>query len=143
MQDVLPGATSAGFGSGTNIASLVPTATALVGAPPLDIIQLALTSPHRALATCLFGVGLPSGLFRQLRAPGPSLSDANSVGTVREWRIKVPKSCVLGAKGIAWQVGADVVIGGLAGVMLWRNLVVGFETVVTWRCEYGWLLFCW
>lgn len=37
----------------------------------------------------------------------------------------------------------DLVIPGLGALMLWRNLVLSFETTVTWRCEYYILLLCW
>lgn len=148
VMDALPGVTSAGFNSGTNIAALVPTALALIGAPPLDIVQLALLSPHRALAISLFGVGLPAGLFRQLT---PALSSLREDGhahlprSVREWRHPVPAPSGFGLKGggVLVTVMADFLIMAFAGVMLWRNLVVSFETVVSWRCEWYILLFCW
>jgi hypothetical protein len=73
--DKLPSDLAAGNSSGSNIASLVPTIAALIGAPPMDLVQMALLSPHRALATCCFSIGLPSGLFRQLKPMLPRLGD--------------------------------------------------------------------
>ena len=49
--DLLPSDTTAGFQSGGTIAGLVPTILALIAASPLELVQLALLSPHRALAT--------------------------------------------------------------------------------------------
>ena len=141
--------TALGFSSGTNIAALVPTALALIGAPPLDIVQLAFLSPHRAFAVSLFGVGLPSGLFRQLRPALSSLREDNHAHLprrAREWRHPLPRPTGFGLKGggvVAMRILIDILILALAGVMLWRNLLVNFETVVSWRCEFSMLLFCW
>lgn len=53
--DSLPSDTAAGFQSRGTVAGLVPTILALIAASPLEPVQLALLSPHRALATVCFG----------------------------------------------------------------------------------------
>ncbi|KAE9407535.1 hypothetical protein BT96DRAFT_1014091 [Gymnopus androsaceus JB14] len=124
MDNISP-ADSAGMSAGSTIASLLPTILALVGAGPIELVQLAFASPIRAAATCLFGVGLPSGLFRQLRT--------SSHAPIGEFEMSESRDPVV----------ADIIIVGLAGIMLWRNWVIGSITMVTFRCEYSWLLFCW
>ncbi|KAL9117363.1 MAG: hypothetical protein Q9187_006101 [Circinaria calcarea] len=142
--DGLPSDVAAGMQSGANIASLVPTILAIVGAAPLDLVQLAFISPHRAAATCMFGVGLPSGLFRQLQMHLPHLADKKtSDPRTRQWLIPVRKPNRRGSSQIARTLVIDAAILALAGVMIWRNVAVGLQTVVTWRCEYSWLLICW
>jgi len=42
-----------------------------------------------------------------------------------------------------FRIALDVLILCLAALMLWRNWRVGTMTMVTWRCEYRWLLFFW
>jgi hypothetical protein len=101
-------------------------------------------SPHRAVATCLFGIGLPSGLFRQLQVRLPNLADKKiNEPEKREWVVPVPKSIRKDRLHLLKTVLIDVVIVSLAAIMLWRNTIVCFQTVVTWRCEYSWLLICW
>lgn len=146
----IPTGYSAGMQAGGNIASLVPTTLALIGAPPLELVQLALVSPHRAVATCAFSIGLPSGLFRQLRPVIKRLSDRDSdAPKVRKWTLYLPMATGTAGAGkgfwmsFATIVAVDVVTLALAGVMLWYNWRVTNATMVTWRCEYGWLLFCW
>ncbi|KAI9756644.1 MAG: hypothetical protein M1815_003185 [Lichina confinis] len=60
-------ATKAGMAAGTSIAALIPTILVLVGAGPSELIRLSFMSPIRAIATCLFGVGLPSNLFEHIQ----------------------------------------------------------------------------
>ncbi|KAL9120449.1 MAG: hypothetical protein Q9187_002996 [Circinaria calcarea] len=142
--DGLPSDISAGMQSGANIASLVPTILVIVGAAPLDLVQLAFISPHRAAATCMFGVGLPSGLFWQLQVHLPHLADKKtSDPRTRQWLIPVRKPSRRGSSQLARTLLIDAAILALASVMLWRNITVGLQTVVTWRCEYSWLLTCW
>jgi len=134
--------------SGSNIARLVPTITALIGAPPLDLVQMAILSPHRALATCCFSIGLSSGLFRQLKPLLPRLGDKiEHEPKVREWVFQLPTS-----SSEKWQSGwrntlvrllIDVLMLGLAALMLWCSWKITTETMVSWRCEYGLLLFLW
>lgn len=146
--DNTPADLMAGMQSGGSIASLVPTILALIGAPPLDLVQLAILSPHRALATCCFSIGLPSGLFRQLRPLTQGLAEKKEEEpTVREWVFQVPKSSSRKKKA-RWRkalvrVSVDVTMVGLAAVMLWYNWKINTEIMITWRCEYGWLLFAW
>ena len=146
--DNLPSDLSAGMQSGGNVASLIPTILALIGAPPLDLVQLAMLSPHRALATCCFSIGLPSGLFRQLRPLTNGLAEKIAEEPkVREWVFQVPHS-VASKSRAGWRNGVvraavDAVIIGLASVMLWYNWKISTQIMITWRCEYGWLLFSW
>lgn len=148
VMDRLPSDITSGMSSGSNIASLIPTIAALIGAPPMELVQMGLFSPHRALATCCFSIGLPSGLFRQLRPLLPSLGDKlDRKPNMREWIWQLPM-----ASSERWQyswrnvlirVMTDVIILGLAGVMLWYTWRINTETMVTWRCEYSVLLFLW
>ncbi|KAI9652093.1 MAG: hypothetical protein M1831_007226 [Alyxoria varia] len=148
--------TASGYNSGTNIAALVPTAMAIVGAPPMDIVRQALMSPHRGVAVAMFGIGLPVGLFRQLGVDATAWDSSD--GRVREWRrparMRLAKGLGASAGGAAWYsvrvmdstIGAvvvDLLIMAFAGLMLWRNLVVTFETMVSWRCEWYILVFIW
>ncbi|KZP30841.1 hypothetical protein FIBSPDRAFT_814637 [Athelia psychrophila] len=147
IYDGLDSASQAGLSAGTSIACLLPTILALVGAGPIELIQLAFASPIRAIATCMFGVGLPSGLFRQLRTgaqPSGGHSDmrATEDPRVRKWQIYIARPHA-SKFDIARRILADGVIVTLAGVMLWRNWVIGSVTMITFRCEYSWLLFCW
>jgi hypothetical protein len=101
-------------------------------------------SPHRAIATCLFGIGLPSGLFRQLQVRLPTLADKKiNEPQKREWVVAAPTSKRKGRLNMVKTIFIDVLIVSLAAIMLWRNTVVCFQTMVTWRCEYSWLLICW
>ncbi len=133
MLRTLPADVIAGYQSGGNIAALVPTILALVGAPPLELVQLAFVSPHRALATCLFGIGLPQGLFRQLRPKMQELSNVDHEH-LRErcWNIPVTVPGKSDLKRVISSLAADTLILGLGSMMLWRNWVVGSEVVITW-----------
>jgi len=114
------------------------------GAAPLDLVQLAFVSPLRAFATCVFGAGLPVGLFRQFQAHLPHLADKKpDEPTSREWIIPVPKPNKTGKFRLFKTLMVDVAIVALACVMVWRNVALSLQTVVTWRCEYSWLLLCW
>lgn len=147
--DALPSDLTAGFQSGGNIASLVPTILALIGAGPLELVQLALLSPHRALATCCFSIGLPSnGLFRQLKAIGHGFSEKiEKEPRTRRWHFTLPaprrNKARFGVRNAVVRALVDVIVVVLASVMLWYNWQVNTRTMVTWRCEYGWLLFAW
>ena len=146
--DGMPSDVAAGFQSGGNIASLVPTILTLIGAGPMELVQLALLSPHRALATCCFSIGLPAGLFRQLRPIGQGFSEKiDEAPREREWQFSIPTP-EPGTRKFAWRnaiirILIDACILILAGVMLWFNWRINTMTMVTWRCEYGWLLFAW
>ncbi|MCJ1474034.1 hypothetical protein MMC13_002692 [Lambiella insularis] len=61
----------------------------------------------------------------------------------RQWIIPVPKSKRNSGWLLAKTLTTYLVILLLAGVMIWRNVAAGQQTVVTWRCEYAWLLICW
>lgn len=146
--DEIPSDIAAGFQSGGNIASLVPTILALIGAGPMELVQLALLSPHRALATCCFSISLPASLFRQLRPIGHGFSEKlDKAPRVREWQFRIPTPKP-GSRKFAWRnaiirILIDICILALAGLMLWFNWQINTRTMVTWRCEYGWLLFAW
>ncbi|KAF2815757.1 uncharacterized protein BDZ99DRAFT_514403 [Mytilinidion resinicola] len=112
----------ASLGTGTSIAALLPTILALIGSPPLELVQLALVSPHRALATCCFTIGLPSGLFRQLRPLHTQLSNPNPrEPRVREWTIPLPSLSDKEWHNIIAKIAIDALIMTLASIMLWRN----------------------
>lgn len=146
--DGLPSDTAAGFQSGATIAGLLPTILALIAAPPLELVQLAFLSPHRALATACFGIGLPAGLFRQLRATGTSLTDFKpNAPQTREWIFRLTPTRDSTnrrrweAAGIS--IVVDALVLGLAAVAVWFNYRVSSRVMITWRCEYGWLIFMW
>lgn len=101
-------------------------------------MEIFFSSPLRAVAMCVFGIGLPSGLFRQL--PPESVRRVSSSCMVTRL-IHVRQRTTL--RGVLGRILADLVILTLAGVMLWRTWLVGSITMVTFRCEYSWLLFCW
>ncbi|KAK0447774.1 hypothetical protein EV421DRAFT_1901137 [Armillaria borealis] len=138
IMDSITNSQSAGLSAGASISALLPTVLALVGAGPIELIETFFSSPLRAVAMCVFGIGLPSGLFRQL-PPKPVQRVAPS-RTVT-WLIHVRQRTSL--RGVLGRILADLVILTLAGVMLWRTWLVGSITMVTFRCEYSWLLFCW
>lgn len=91
-----------------------------LGAGPIELVQLGFASPIRAVATCLFGIGLPSGLFRQLRTSvhGTEMQEHRNP-CARQWHIFIPRHTTKG--DIARRVFADMAIVGLSGVMLWRK----------------------
>jgi len=146
--DNLPSDITAGFQSGGAIAGLVPTILALIAASPLELVQLALLSPHRALATVCFGIGLPSGLFRQLRATSTSLTDTKpNDPKTREWKFCLPPK-VSATKRPRWRdagltLVVDALILALAAVAFWFNHRVSSRVMITWRCEYNFLVFMW
>ncbi|KAJ6530560.1 hypothetical protein B0H19DRAFT_1273570 [Mycena capillaripes] len=149
IYDGLDSTSQAGLSAGTTIVCLLPTILALVGAGPIELIQLAFASPIQAIATCMFSVGLPSGLFRQLRtgstahpSGGHSDMSATEDPCVRKWQIYIARP-LASKRDIARRILADSIIVTLAGVMLWRNWAIGLVTMITFRCEYSWLLFCW
>lgn len=140
--------TAAGFQSGGTIIGLVPTILTLIAAPPLELVQLAILSPHRALATVCFGIGLPSGLFRQLRATSTSLIDTKpNEPETREWTFRLLSK--VSATKRPWWRGAkftlvvDAIILGLAAGAIWFNHRVSSRVMITWRCEYGSLVCMW
>ncbi|KAI9876281.1 MAG: hypothetical protein M1830_006880 [Pleopsidium flavum] len=140
-------AAKAGMSAGSNIAALIPTMLALIGGSPFELVRLAFLSPFRALATCLFGVGLPTNLFAQLqRHPQPSSSapiefPASVHHGVLQFAflLSVPRR----RRTVVFRIALDVSILFVAAIMLWRNWRVGTTTMVTWRCEWRWLLFYW
>lgn len=146
--DALPSDTAAGYQSGGAIAALLPTILALIAASPLELVQLAFLSPHRALATACFGIGLPSGLFRQLRATSTSLTDSKpNAPRTREWKFRLPAARTATTrqrwKDAGLTLFVDVLVLGLSAVAVWFNYRVSSRVMVTWRCEYGWLVFMW
>ncbi|KAK0207030.1 hypothetical protein DFS33DRAFT_1318558 [Desarmillaria ectypa] len=138
IMDTISGAQSAGLSAGASISTLLPTVLALVGAGPIELIETFVSSPLRAVAMCVFGIGLPSGLFRQL-AP-KTVHHVSSSRTIT-WFIHFRQHISL--RGVLGRILADLVILALAGIMLWRTRLVGSITMVTFRCEYSWLLLCW
>jgi hypothetical protein len=146
--DNLPSDSAAGFQSGGAIAGLLPTILALIAASPLELVQLAFLSPHRALATACFGIGLPSGLFRQLRATDTSLNDSKpNTPQTREWTFHLPSVRATVSRKSWRDAGVTIIIDalilGLCAVSVWYNYRVSSRVMVTWRCEYGWLVFMW
>jgi len=144
VYDHLSSAYIAGLSSGTSIAALLPTILVLIGSSPLELVQLALVSPHRALATCCFGIGIPKGLFRHVQPLYTQFSDANPLKpTEREWVFPLPPAGSKGWHKSLAKIAIDVVIITLASIMLWRNYIINSYTMVPWRCEFSLLLFAW
>lgn len=146
--DNLPSDTAADNQSGNAMAALLPTILALIAASPLELVQLAFLSPHRALATACFGIGLPAGLFRQLRATNTSLTDSKpNEPQTREWTFHLPTvrttTSRKGWKDPLLTMSIDLLILALSAVAIWFNYRVSSRVMVTWRCEYGWLVFIW
>lgn len=146
--DSLPADTAAGFQSGGAIAALLPTILALIAASPLELVQLAFLSPHRALATACFGIGLPSGLFRQLRATSSSLTDTKpSAPRTREWRFRLPPRRSVATRQSWRDAGltlvVDLLVLGMSAVAVWFNYRVSSRVMITWRCEFPVLIFMW
>ena len=116
----------------------------LVGFTPFELVQLALHSPHRALAASCFGFGLPNSLFRQLRPVHSSHSFSNaSQPTVREWKVFVPIISSNRWMNLLVKLTVDAVIVALAGIVMWRNWLITGSTMIPWRCEYTMMLFLW
>ncbi|KAK0491532.1 hypothetical protein IW261DRAFT_1556676 [Armillaria novae-zelandiae] len=136
--DSITSGQSAGLSAGASISALLPTVLALVGASPIELMEVIFSSPLCAVAMCVFGIGLPSGLFRQLH-PGPVQRISSSRTVTRSIHVRQRTT----RRGVLGTYLADLVILTLAGVMLWRTWLVGSITMVTFRCEYSWLLFCW
>ncbi|KAK0499547.1 hypothetical protein EDD18DRAFT_855383 [Armillaria luteobubalina] len=130
-------AQSAGLSAGAGISALLPTVLALVGASPTELMEVFFSSPLRAVAMCVFGIGLPSGLFRQL-PPGPVRCVSSSRTVMRLIHVRQRTT----RRGIPGRIVADLVILTLAGVTLWWTWLVGSITMATFRCEYSWLLLC-
>ncbi|KAL8957178.1 MAG: hypothetical protein Q9193_005484 [Seirophora villosa] len=141
IYDNIDEAFKASLSSGTNIASLLPTILVLIGSRPIELVELAFLSPHRAIAACCFTIGLPSSLFRQLRPL--RLHPLNSNVTelrVRERTVFLPSICRSRSGHLLTKLTVDLVIVTLLGIMLWRNIYVTSFTTVPWRCEYTYLL---
>ncbi len=123
------------------------TVAGLSGAGPNELVRLAFLSPLRALATCIFGIGLPSNLFSQLQRQPQSSGGEKFAFPVSVNRgvllFAFPISAPRRRRTAALRIVLDLVIVAIAGVMLWRNWRVGTMVMVTWRCEYRWLLFFW
>lgn len=51
--------------------------------------------------------------------------------------------CMFGGRRLVLEVLVEIAMVALAGVMVCETWTVGSEIMITWRCEYGFLLFCW
>jgi hypothetical protein len=102
-------------------------------------------SPHRALATCCFTIGLPVGLFRQLRPLHQQLAQTNPLAPrIREWTFNLSNlSRGHWKRHMLFKIIADLMIIALAGIMIWQNYGVNTYVIIPWRCEYTWLLIAW
>ncbi|KAI1909912.1 hypothetical protein LOZ12_003907 [Ophidiomyces ophidiicola] len=139
---------SLGTNIGSNIAGLLPTILVLIGAPPLELLQTAILSPHRALATCCFTIGLPVTLFRQLRPLDQQLAQLNPLDPrVRKWKFSLSSlskgPTKASKKHVLFKIVADMVILILTGIMVWKNISLNSYVMVSWRCEYSFLVIAW
>jgi hypothetical protein len=109
---------------------------------------------------CVFGIGLPQGLFRQLSA-FPSTQTQNhddddddgdtrtSQSRTRRWVVPIPTTLSIKEHELLWwrrtirAIFIDMLFIGLLAIMLWQNSSLGLRTMVTWRCDYSFLLICW
>ncbi|OXV10961.1 hypothetical protein Egran_01278 [Elaphomyces granulatus] len=130
---------------GGSISGLLPTILVLIGSPPLELIQTALLSPHRALATCCFTIGLPVTLFRQLRPLHQQLAHSNPLEPrVREWTFNLSSlSPGNRKKHLFFKIVADMLVLALAAIMIWQNYGVNSYVMIPWRCNSTWLVLAW
>ncbi|KAF4945979.1 hypothetical protein FSARC_14305 [Fusarium sarcochroum] len=125
---------------GTTILGLLPSIMAVTAAQPEDIVQLALISPHRAVAIAAFGIGINPNAFERLRPL------RHALGSTREIIWVVPLACL--TEPWSWRhatgkIIADALILGMASVMLWRNWTVNSAVLVQWLCESPLMVFMW
>jgi hypothetical protein len=117
----------------------------MTGSPPLELVQMAILSPHRALATCCFTIGLPVTLFRQLRPLHQQLAQSNPLAPrKREWTFNLSNlSKGNPKKHFFFKIVADALIIALAGIMIWQNFGVNSYVMIPWHCDYTWLVLAW
>jgi hypothetical protein len=119
----------------------------LPGVSPIEIIQLAFASPLQGLVMCVFGIGLPNNLFRQFssftdHSTRHQDAPASEELRVRQWTIPVPArqwQGVIKAKAVF----IDLIFLVLLGVMVWQTVSLNYSSVISWRCDYSFLLICW
>lgn len=112
----------------------------------MEIIKLAFASPLQGIVMCVFGIGLPNNLFRQFSSTDHPTQDLNTPTLeelrIRQWTIPVPTPHWQGVfKGKAFAV--DLAFLFLLGVMMWQTVTLNYSSVVSWRCDYPFLLICW
>ncbi|KAI1070121.1 hypothetical protein LB507_007941 [Fusarium sp. FIESC RH6] len=125
---------------GTTILGLMPSILIIAAAQPVDIVRLALVSPHRALAVSIFGIALSPSLFSRPTPWKSALRDKSET----TWDIELSRF----TKGSSWmhttlKVLADLIILSMASVALWQCWVINSATMVQWLCESPLLLFTW
>lgn len=96
---------------------------------------------------CVFGIGLPNNLFRQFSSSTDHSTrhqdtPASEELRVRQWTIPVPArqwQGVIKAKAVF----IDLIFLALLGVMIWQTVSLNYSSVISWRCDYSFLLICW
>jgi hypothetical protein len=125
---------------GTTILGLLPSIMLNAAAQPQDIVQLALISPLRGIATAAFTVGFSSGVFERLKPMG----FISTEDTEKTWNIPLAH---LGHewswKHFCFKILADVIIVTSAGIMLWQTWLVNSAVLVQWLCQSPLMIFTW
>ncbi|KAM7201714.1 hypothetical protein V8F33_003263 [Rhypophila sp. PSN 637] len=133
---------------GGTLAGLLPTILTLLAPPPVELVQLGLIAPHRAIALSCFSIGLPGGLFKRLgplreRRPATTLA-AEEGKVVVEWELQfsilsrtAPWRHVLG------KIIGDIIIVACTGVLVWRSWAINKAVMVPWKCETPVMAFSW
>lgn len=118
----------------------------MAGVSPIEIVKLAFVSPLQGIVMCIFGIGLPNSLFRQFSSTNHPTQDLNMLTSeelkVRQWIIPVATPRWQGAiRGKAFAI--DLALLALLSIMLWQTVTLNYSSVVSWRCDYSFLLICW
>ncbi|KAK4207309.1 hypothetical protein QBC37DRAFT_299017, partial [Rhypophila decipiens] len=128
---------------GGTLAGLLPTVLTLLAPPPVELVQLGLIAPHRAIALSCFSIGLPGGLFKRL---GPLRERPAEEGKdVVEWELQF---AILSSKTARWRhvlgktIG-DIIIIACTGVLVWRSWAINKAVMVPWKCERPVMAFSW
>jgi hypothetical protein len=112
----------------------------------MEIINLAFASPLQGIVMCVFGIGLPHNLFRQFSSTDHSTQNPNTPTSeelrVRQWTIPVPSPQWQGSNQVK-AVAIDLAFLVLLSVMIWQTVTLNYSSVVSWRCDYSFLLICW
>ena len=125
---------------GTTILGLLPSIMLNAAAQPQDIVQLALISPLRGIATAAFTVGFSSGVFEKLKPMGFISTKKNP----QTWHIPLAHiGHEWSWKHVFFKLLADVMIVTSAGIMLWQTWLVNSAVLVQWLCQSPLMIFTW
>lgn len=132
---------------GSTIAGLLPTILMFAAARPNELIPQALVSPHRAIATAAFSIGVPLSIFEGLRPlrwwrrRGRRISSRQ---LSRTWYISLggitPRASYI---HVLVKLLADGIILAALSVMLWQFWDINGTVAVQWKCEAPIMIICW